>query len=147
MSSRQGANSRPHISHLELLSDDVTTATAETFKSVEDARAHLDELAQGVKALAKNQRVKGVVNREYVLEALKELAEIRDAAAEDIRALAIWTTVGDGRDLGITETKVAGVIGASNSTVNRWNKAGVVTWEESADDLNRIAARDYEHGR
>lgn len=143
MSSRQGANSRPHISDLELLSKDVSKATRATFKAADEAQERLDALSKGIEALSKNPKAQRSLNKEFVFEALDALAEIRDAASGDIRALAMWATGGDGQELGITETRIAGIIGASNSTVNRWNRAGVVTWEESDADQQRALEKKY----
>ena len=123
MASRSGANARPHVSQFEQLNEDVTTALEPTLKSVEAAQKRLAGLEQAVKALQGNPSALPAVQKEYVLEALEALADIRDTAALDIRALAMWATDGRGKPLGISETAAASRIGASNSTITRWNKA------------------------
>lgn len=54
----------------------------------------------------------------YVIERLERLAELRDAAADEIRNLAVW-----GANHGLSTHKLGGAAGISNATVGRWLKA------------------------
>lgn len=132
MASRPGANERPHAADMEALSADVTSAPQRTFRTASQAASSLEAIAQAIHALNNVPEAQIPVTREYVIATLRELARVRDAATLDIRALAIWATSDAQSNLGLTETGVASLIGSSNSTVNRWNATGVITWEESS---------------
>ncbi|MEL5992463.1 hypothetical protein ACOKGD_11760 [Microbacterium phosphatis] len=56
---------------------------------------------------------------DYVRQTLRELATVRDAAADEVRALIAWA--GERTDLSTHELGRAA--GVSNSTVGRWQKA------------------------
>lgn len=133
MAARPGANSAPLMHVKEMLDDNPGDALYRTLQAVENAKDELAGLQLALEAVKKTPAAQVAVTREFVVTALEHLANIRDIASSDLRALAIWAT-GSPNDLGLTENRVAEIIGASNTTITRWNKAGFVDAEPGEED-------------